>query len=78
MHEGGGAIGLTQSQVLATAAGAAVLLYAGMLLSLSAQASVICQQHELTMLRKMLVMLCVSGGSNHVTVLLGVPRIAEG
>ena len=31
MHEGGGAAGLTQTQVLATAAGAAVLLYAGML-----------------------------------------------
>ena len=32
MHDGGGAIGLTQTQVLATAAGAAVLLYAGMLI----------------------------------------------
>ena len=77
MHDGGGAVGLTQTQVLATAAGAAVLLYAGMLISLSVQAYGTCQQHELIVLWQMVIHLCVSGASNHVALLIGISEIAE-
>ena len=62
MCEGGGALGLLQTQALAMAAGPPVLLYAGMLSSLVSSGS--CQQHELLVSeQKVMRIMCEVGGA---------------